>query len=112
LLDGLDNNEVWLNSVAGFPNIDALDEFKVQTGIYAAEFGPSLGGGVSLQPKSGATSLRGGACEFARDDALDANDWFNNRAGRPKPDFSQHQFGGTIGGPIFRNRTFFFGDYQ
>ena len=49
---------------------------------------------------------------FARDDALDANDWFNNRAGRPRPDFSQQQFGGTIGGPIVRNRTFFFGDYQ
>jgi hypothetical protein len=112
LLDGLDNNEVWLNSVAVFPNIDALDEFKVQTGIYAAEFGRSLGGVVSLQTKSGGNSLRGSAFEFARDDALDANDWFNNRAGRPKPDFSQHQFGGTIGGPIFRNRTFFFGDYQ
>ena len=112
LLDGLDNNEVWLNSVAIFPSVDALDELKVQTGIYQAEFGRSLGGVVSLQTKSGANTLHGSAFEFARDDALDANDWFNNRAGRPKPDFSQHQFGSTIGGPLFKNRTFFFGDYQ
>jgi Carboxypeptidase regulatory-like domain len=112
LLDGLDNNEVWLNSVAIFPNVDALDEMKVQTGIYAAEFGRSLGAVVSLQTKSGANTFRGNAFVFVRDDALDANDWFNNRAGRPRPDFSQQQFGGTIGGPIIRNRTFFFGDYQ
>ena len=112
LLDGLDNNEVWLNSVAVFPSIDALDELKIQTGIYAAEFGRSLGGVVSLQTKSGANTLRGSAFEFFRDGRLDANDWFNNRAGRTKPDFSQHQFGGTLGGPIVKNRTFFFGDYQ
>ena len=112
LLDGLDNNEVWLNTVAIYPNVDALDELKVQTGIYAAEFGRSLGGVVSLQTKSGTNTLRGSAFEFARDDALDANDWFNNRAGRPKPDFSHHQFGATLGGPLVRNRSFFFGDYQ
>ncbi len=112
LLDGLDNNEVWLNTVAIYPNVDALDELKVQTGIYAAEFGRSLGGVVSLQTKSGTNTLRGSVFEFARDDALDANDWFNNRAGRPKPDFSHHQFGATLGGPLVRNRSFFFGDYQ
>ena len=112
LLDGLDNNEVWLNTVAVFPSVDALDEMKVQTGIYAAEFGRSLGGVVSLQTRSGANSFRGSAFEFLRNGRFDANDWFNNRAGRPKPDFSQHQFGGTFGGPVFRNRTFFFGDYQ
>src|SRR5262249_41641257 len=92
--------------------IDALDEFKVQTGIYAAEFGRSLGGVVSLQTKAGGNSFRGDAFEFARDDTFDANDWFNNRAGRRRPDFSQHQFGATLGGPISRNHTFFFGDYQ
>jgi Carboxypeptidase regulatory-like domain len=112
LLDGLDNNEVWLNTVAIYPSIEALDELKVQTGIYAAEFGRSLGGVVSLQTKSGGNTFHGGAFEFARDDALDANDWFNNRAGRPKPDFRHRQFGGTLGGPLIKNRTFFFGDYQ
>jgi len=112
LLDGLDNNEVWLNSVAIFPNIDALEEMKVHTGIYQAEFGRSLGGVVSLQTRSGINAFHGNAFEFFRDDRLDANDWFNNRAQRPKPDFRQHQFGGTFGGPVHRNRTFFFGDYQ
>ena len=112
LLDGLDNNEVWLNSVAIFPNIDALDEMKVHTGIYAAEFGRSLGGVVSLLTKSGANAFRGDAFEFLRNDRFDANDWFNNRADRPRPDLGQHQFGATLGGPIRQNRTFFFGDYQ
>jgi hypothetical protein len=112
LLDGLDNNEIWLNTVAVFPNVDALEEVKVQTGIYAAEFGRSLGAVVSLQTRSGANVFRGSAFEFLRDGRFDANDWFNNRAGRPKPDLSQHQFGGTIGGPVVRDRTFFFADYQ
>ena len=105
LLDGLDNNEVWINSVAIFPNIDALDEMKVHTGIYAAEFGRSLGGVVSLLTKSGANAFRGNAFEFLRNDCFDANDWFNNRAGRPKPDLGQHQFGATLGGPIRQSRT-------
>ena len=112
LLDGLDNNEVWINSVAVFPGVEALDELKVQTGIYPAEFGRALGAVVSLQTRSGANALRGTAFEFLRNGRFDANDWFNNRAGRPKPEFSFHQFGGALGGPIVRNRTFFFGDYQ
>ena len=112
LLDGLDNNEVWINSVAVFPGVEALDELKVQTGIYPAEFGRALGAVVSLQTRSGANAFRGTAFEFLRNGRFDANDWFNNRAGRPKPDFSFHQFGGALGGPIVRNRTFFFGDYQ
>ena len=99
LLDGLDNNQVWINSVAIFPNLDALDEVKVQTGIYSAEFGRSLGAVVSLQTKSGANAFRGLGFEFLRNGRFHANDWFNNRARRPKPDFSQHQFGGTFRGP-------------
>ncbi|WP_162271363.1 TonB-dependent receptor [Luteitalea pratensis] len=112
LLDGVDNNETWLNTVAIFPSVDALDEFKVRTSIYAAEFGRSTGGVVSLQTRSGANTFRGSGFGFLRDDRFDANDWFNNRAGRPRPDFGQHQFGGTLGGPLVKNRTFFFTDYQ
>ena len=112
LLDGVDNNETWLNTVAIFPSVDALEEFKVQTSIYAAEFGRSLGGVVSLQTKSGANTFRGSGFEFFRDDRFDANDWFNNRAGRPRPDLGQHQFGGTFGGPLLKGRTFLFTDYQ
>jgi carboxypeptidase family protein len=112
MLDGVDNNETWLQTVVIFPSVDALDEFKLQTSTYSAEFGRSLGGVVNLQIKSGTNALRGSAFEFHRDDAFDANNFFNNRAHRDKPDFTQNQFGGTLGGPVFRDRTFFFGDYQ
>jgi hypothetical protein len=112
MLDGVDNNETWLQTVVIFPSVDALDEFKLQTSTYSAEFGRSLGGVVNIQIKSGANALRGSVFEFHRNDAMDANNFFNNRAGRPKPDFKQNQFGGTVGGPIFRDKTFFFADYQ
>ncbi len=112
MLDGVDNNETWLQTVVIFPSPDALDEFKLQTSTYSAEFGRSLGGVVNLQIKSGANSFHGSAFEFLRNDALDANNFFNNRAGRPKPDFQQNQFGGTLGGRLVRDRTFFFADYQ
>ncbi len=112
LLDGVDNNETWLNSVVIFPSIDALAEFKVQTSTYSAEFGRSSGGVVNIQIKSGQNAFHGNAFEFLRNDALDANDFFNNKNGRKKPPFKQNQFGGTLGGRIYRDKTFFFGDYQ
>jgi carboxypeptidase family protein len=112
MLDGVDNNETWLQTVVLFPSVDALDEFKMQTSTYSAEFGHSLGGVVNLQIKSGSNAVHGSGFEFLRNDAFDANNFFNNRAGRPKPDFSQHQFGGTIGGPIIKDKTFYFFDYQ
>ena len=112
LLDGVDNNETWLQTVVIFPSVDSLDEFKLQTSTYSAEFGRSLGGVVNLQIKSGTNLLRGSAFEFHRDDAFDANNFFNNRAGRAKPQFKQNQFGGTVGGPVFKDKTFFFASYQ
>ena len=112
LLDGVDNNETWLQTVVIFPSVDSLDEFKLQTSTYSAEFGRSLGGVVNLQIKSGTNRLHGSAFEFHRDDAFDANNFFNNRAGRAKPQFRQDQFGGTVGGPVFKDRTFFFTSYQ
>jgi hypothetical protein len=112
LLDGVDNNETWLQTVVIFPSVDALDEFKLQTSTYSAEFGRSLGGVVNIQIKSGSNAFHGSAYEFHRNDQFDANNFFNNRAGITKPDFKQNQFGGTLGGPIFKGKTFFFGDYQ
>ena len=82
MLDGVDNNETWLQTVVIFPSVDALDEFKLQTSTYSAEFGRSLGGVVNLQIKSGANAFHGSAFEFLRNDAFDANNFFNNRAGR------------------------------
>ncbi|MBI1763277.1 MAG: carboxypeptidase regulatory-like domain-containing protein [Acidobacteria bacterium] len=112
LLDGVDNNETWLNSVVIFPSIDALEEFKVQTSTYSAEFGRSSGGVVNIQIKSGQNAFHGSAFEFLRNDKLDANDFFNNKNSRAKPPFKQNQFGATAGGHIRRDKTFFFGDYQ
>jgi hypothetical protein len=112
MLDGIDNNETWLQTVVLFPSVDALDEFKLQTSTYSAEFGRSLGGVVNLQIKSGSNAMHGSLFEFLRNDAFDANNYFNSRAGRPKPDFSQHQFGGTSGGPIVKDKSFYFFDYQ
>src|SRR3954468_4725416 len=112
MLDGVDNNETWLQTVVIFPSVDALDEFKLQTSTYSAEFGRSLGGVVNLQIKSGTNKLRGSGFEFHRNDAFDANNFFNNRAGRAKPDFTQNQFGGTFGGALIKDKTFIFGDYQ
>jgi hypothetical protein len=85
MLDGVDNNETWLQTVVIFPSVDALDEFKLQTSTFSAEFGRSMGGVVNLQIKSGSNAFHGSVFEFARNDKLDANNWFNNRAGRPKP---------------------------
>src|SRR5205823_9377138 len=112
MLDGVDNNETWLQTVVLFPSVDALDEFKLQTSTYSAEFGHSLGGVVNLQIKSGTNAMHGSGFEFLRNSVFDANNFFNNRAGRGKPSFGQHQFGGTIGGPIVKDRTFYFFDYQ
>jgi hypothetical protein len=112
MLDGVDNNETWLQTVVLFPSVDALDEFKLQTSTYSAEFGRSLGGVVNLQIKSGTNAMHGSGFEFLRNSKFDENNYFNDLAGRAKPDFSQHQYGGTIGGPIVKDKTFFFFDYQ
>lgn len=112
MLDGVDNNETWLQTVVIFPSVDALEEFKMQTSNYSAEFGKSLGGVVNLQIKSGTNDFHGSVFEFLRNDAFDANNWFSNRAGRQKPDLKQNQFGATFGGPIIKDKTFFFADYQ
>jgi hypothetical protein len=112
MLDGVDNNETWLQTVVIFPSPDALAEFKLQTSTYSAEFGRSLGGVVNLQIKSGTNDYHGSVFEFLRNDRFDANNFFLNAASKPKPDFKQNQFGATFGGPIIKDRTFFFADYQ
>src|SRR5215467_11842610 len=112
LLDGIDNNELNLNTVIIFPSVDAIEEFKVQTSTYSAEFGRANGGVVNIQIKSGTNTFHGSGFEFLRNDKFDANDLFNNKFGRAKPAFRQNQFGGTLGGPIRHDKTFFFLDYQ
>src|SRR5262249_27045278 len=90
----------------------AIEEFKVQTGLYDAEFGKQGGGTVNIVTKSGGNDFHGSAFEFFRNTALDANSFFQKASGAPKPIFRQNQYGGTLGGPLSRNKAFFFFSYQ
>lgn len=94
------------------PAPDAIEEFKVQTGLYDAEYGKQAGAVVNIATKSGGSTFHGSAYEFVRDDALNANDFFRNRSGLPKPTLKQNQFGGSLGGPLLAQKSFFFLSYQ
>ncbi len=114
LIDGVDNTEGLFNAggVVIEPVIDAIQEFKVSTTNMPAEFGRTAGGVVSIQTKGGTNQFHGALFEFLRNDAFDASTFFNNSAGGSKPPLHQNHFGGTLGGPVVHNRTFFFVDYQ
>jgi hypothetical protein len=93
-------------------SVDALQEFKIQTSTYAPEFGRSPGAQVSLTTRPGSNIFEGSVYDYFRNDALDANDWFANRNRLRRPPLRQNNFGGVFGGPIFRNRSFFFFSYE
>jgi hypothetical protein len=125
LLDGIDNNtslfngSVGRNGIAYTPSVDAVEEFKVKTNNFSAEFGRSAGAIISATIKSGTNQYHGSVFEFLRNEKLDANNFFSNAGRVSRQPFKQNQFGGAIGGPIQipkiyhgKNRTFFFGDYQ
>ncbi len=112
LLDGVDINESIDNLVGYNPNVDALQEINVLTGNAPAEFGNANGAIVNMTIKSGTNDFHGNLFEFLRNDKLDANDFFANRSGAEKRALRRNIFGGTLGGPIMRNRLFFFVDYQ
>jgi hypothetical protein len=93
-------------------SVDALQEFRIQTSTYAPEFGRTPGGQISIVTRSGENQFHGTVFDYLRNDALDANDWFANKAGLPKPRERQNDFGGTLSGPVLKNRTFFFFSYE
>ena len=93
-------------------SIDAMQEFRIQTSTYAPEFGRTPGAQISIVTRSGTNRFHGTAFDYLRNDALDANDWFASANGLPKPEERQNDFGGTLGGPIVRDRTFFFFSYE
>src|SRR6266540_1466597 len=117
LLDGVDNIS-YSNSFRGEnvqlvqPSIEALQEFKIQTNAYSAEFGRSSGAVVNATIKSGTNNIHGSVYEFLRNDALDANNFFSNALRAPKPVRERNQFGGAVGGPLVKNHTFWFADYE
>ncbi|HET6929199.1 MAG TPA: TonB-dependent receptor [Candidatus Acidoferrum sp.] len=104
------------SSVLGGTNslvsVDALQEFRIQTSTYAPEFGRTPGGQISIVTRSGTNQWHGSLYDYFRNDVLDANNWFANSAGLPKPRERQNDFGGIFGGPIIRDRTFFFFSYE
>lgn len=112
LLDGVDNNQPSDNLVAYAPSVDAIQEFNLITQNASAEFGNFIGGITSVSIKSGTNQFHGTAFEFLRNDALNANEWQNNRSGAPINKLRWNMFGGTIGGPIVKDKIFFFADYQ
>jgi hypothetical protein len=108
LLDGVVNNEPLNAYINITPPLEAIQEFKVQSNNPTAEFGIFGGGTVNLSIRSGTNEYHGSVFEYMRDDALNSKSYF----APSKPPFSSHQFGGTFGGPLIRNKAFFFGDYQ
>ena len=111
-IDGVDMNESIDNTVAYQPSPDALAEISVETNNYAADTGNVAGAVISNVIKSGSNSFHGNAFEFYRNSDMDANSWSNNRSSAAKPERRQDIFGGTFGGPIVKNKLFFFGNYQ
>lgn len=93
-------------------SVDAMQEFRIQTSTYAPEFGRTPGGQVSIVTRSGTNLFHGTAFDYLRNDIFDANDWFADRNGLPKPQERQNDFGGVLGGPIVKDRTFFFFSYE
>jgi hypothetical protein len=124
LLDGVDNNTISTNvqelsTQVSRPSIDSIQEFKVVTSPYSAEYGRSPGAAISVTTKSGTNSFRGGAYDYYRDERFDSNTYFNedfrterNLTPLAKPVNDQNQFGAHLGGPIVKDKAFFFVDYE
>jgi outer membrane receptor protein involved in Fe transport len=115
-LDGISIND-YANGgpgslLGGNLGVDAIQEFSVLTSNYSAEYGKTSGGVVNAITKSGTNQFHGSAYEFLRNSALDADNFFDNATGTPKPPFRRNQFGASAGGPIRKDRTFIFGDYE
>jgi hypothetical protein len=103
----------WTNAggTSGLVSVDAMQEFRIQTSTYAPEFGRSPGGQVSIVTKSGTNRFHGTAYDYLRNDVFDARNWFNT-VPNPQPALRQNDFGGTVGGPIWKDKTFFFFSYE
>jgi hypothetical protein len=110
-IDGLDNNEKFIGSILVKPSMEALGEMKVLTNSFSAELARTSGAAVTIITKGGTNVLHGSAFEYLRNEVLDARPP-NLAATAAKPPYKQHNFGGSLGGPIRKNRTFFFGDWE
>jgi hypothetical protein len=112
MVDGMSNNEKVIGAIGVRPSIDGIAEFVVQTNVYTAEVGRTAGAVINIVTKSGTNDFHGSVYEFLRNDKLDANDFFTNAVGQSIPEYRQNQFGGSLGGPIKKSKSFFFIDYE
>src|SRR6185295_17585068 len=111
-IDGASVNVSYVNLTSLVPTQDAIQEFRVQTNNLGPEFGRMAGGAINLTTRSGSNEFHGSLYEFLRNKVLNANTFFNNRAGVARPAFTQNQYGGRIGGPVKKDKTFFFFSYE
>lgn len=111
-IDGTDNNQVINNNTAASASVDAIQEFTILTSTYSAEYGRNSGAVVNVVTKSGTNTLHGTLFEFLRNDKFDASNFFDNAAGQPKPKFRNNQFGFTLGGPLVKDKLFYFLNYE
>jgi len=108
-VDGANNNDVGSNgTILVFPSVDAIEEFKVHRNSYGAEFGGASGAQVNIVTRGGTNDFHGGVYYFGRNDSLASTEYFLKKAGQPKGPLSSHDFGGTIGGPIIKDKLHFF----
>ena len=112
MIDGIDNNEREQGVIGVRPSIDAIAEVKVDTNSFSAEEGRDAGAVVNVITKSGTNKFHGSLYEFFRNDVFNARDFNAKTGSTSKPEYRQNQFGGSIGGPIFKDKTFFFGDVE
>ena len=112
MIDGMDNNELEQGLILIRPSVDQIQEISVKTNTYTADEGGTSGAAINILTRSGTNRFHGSVYEFFRNTIFDANDYFNKQAGNARPEFHQNQFGGSLGGPIQKDKTFFFADYE
>ena len=112
MLDGGNNTNLTFNGPEYSPQVEEVQEFRIQTSNFSAEYANSGGGVINVASKNGTNQFHGSVFEYFRNDVLAANDFFSNRSGKARPILRYNQFGGTAGGPIVKNRTFFFFAYE
>jgi hypothetical protein len=110
VVDGVDDNERIIGTIGIKPNVESIQEITVETNSYAAEAGRTAGGVINIITRSGTNQFHGSAYEYFRNDIFDARNFFQTTGS--KPELRQNQYGGSIGGPIFKDRTFFYFDYE
>ena len=111
MVNGITLNNLTFSAISFQPSIDTIQEFKIDNSTISAEYGHSSGAVINIATRSGSDRLHGELFEFLRNDVLDARNFFNFTSPDPSP-FQRNQFGGHIGGPLIRNRTFFFFSYE